>query len=176
MLTALLGAQLHQEEPVAIKVMQPPLPPYSPELEPQQVQTACALFDNEAKPTAIQQQVPDNELVPLWIMRGIAMVETGSTLNDDGSIIWRDRRIGKSGDSGVFQMTRIGFADICKPNEKFSRIVKDPTFARELAERLLLKYYARHKSWDKAIQSYNAGRPGTRAGARYLAKVKKAAN
>ncbi len=151
-----------------------PYPPYDPRLEPVREQSAYAVFEARAA-TELAKQTVSSETVPVWIMKGIAMVETSSTLHDDGSITWRDRRVGKAGDSGVFQMTRIGFADVARRGERFSRIHEDPAFARELAERLLLKYYARHKSWDKAIQSYNAGRPGTRAGLRYLGKVKRAA-
>jgi hypothetical protein len=161
--------------PAFVAPIRPPYPPYDPMLEPVRQQSAYAVFEAKAA-TDIAKQAQSTESVPLWIMKGIAMVETSSTLHDDGSITWRDRRVGKAGDSGVFQMTRIGFADVAKPGERFSRIHKDPEFARELAERLLLKFYARHKSWDKAIQSYNAGRPGTRAGIRYLGKVKRAAD
>lgn len=160
--------------PPVIEPIKPPYPPYDPRLQPATAQSAYAVFEAKVA-TELAVQPASSESVPLWIMRGIAMVETSSTLHDDGSITWRDQRIGKSGDSGVFQMTRIGFADVARPGERFSRIHKDPAFARELAERLLLKFYARHKSWDKAIQSYNAGRPGTRAGLRYLGKVKRAA-
>lgn len=151
----------------------PPRPPYEPYCQPVSIYTPYAVFDDVSieqpeKPTWTPS-------VPLWVLQGIAKVETRSTLQSDGSIDYVDRRVGKSGDSGVFQMTRIAFRDIALPGEKFSRIKTDPEFARTLAERYLCKLHKRYKNWDATISAYNAGRPGTNAGTRYLNKVKKAA-
>lgn len=141
--------------PEVIEPLRPPLPPLV--LEPLPV----------SKPVVIK---PKSE-VPHWVLKGIAKVETNSTIKPCGEIIWRDRRTGRHGDSGVFQMTRIAYRQIARPGDSFSRIKRDPEYAQELAERYLLYLRKRYTRWHDVIMAYNAGSPGSPAGRRYLRKV-----
>lgn len=141
----------------------PPLPPpvdYPPLPPPMPVTV----------PVIVEAPKPKSE-VPHWVLKGIAKVETSSTLKKDGTIIWKDRRKGTKGDSGVFQMTPIAFKQIAKRGDSFSRVHKDPAYARELAERYLAYLWKRHGCWHDVIAAYNAGTPGRPAGRRYLRKV-----
>lgn len=144
--------------PAVIEPWRPPRPP--PVLEPLPV----------SKPIVVK---PKSE-VPHWVLKGIAKVETNSTIKPCGEIIWRDRRTGRNGDSGVFQMTRIAYKQVAKPGDNFSRIKKDPDYARELAERYLVYLRGRYRQWHDVIAAYNAGSPGSPAGRRYLRKVLRA--
>lgn len=144
--------------PEVPEIILPPAPPPVPEPLPR------------TSPVVIKAPV-----VPLWVLKGIAKVETNSTIKPCGTIIWRDRRKGKNGDSGVFQMTRIAFKQIARPGDSFSRIHRDPAYAQELAERYLAYLRKRYTRWHDVIAAYNAGSPGRPAGRRYLEKVLAAA-
>lgn len=144
--------------PVVIEPWRPPRPPPVQELLP------------VTQPVVVK---PKSE-VPQWVLKGIAKVETNSTIKPCGTIIWRDRRTGRNGDSGVFQMTRIAFDQIKRPGDSFARIKRDPQYAQELAERYLVYLQKRYGVWHDAIAAYNAGSPGSPAGRRYLRKVLRA--
>lgn len=121
-------------------------------------------------PVVVALPKPKSE-IPLWVLKGIARVETNSTIKDCGTIIWRDRRKGTKGDSGVFQMTRIAYKQIARPGDSFARIHRDPDYALEMAERYLMYLRRRYGRWHDVIAAYNAGTPGRQAGQRYLSKV-----
>lgn len=150
----------------------PPLPPPVPEpvkpVPPPLPVTTVVLVDLP-KPKLKSE-------VPQWVLKGIAKVETRSEIKEDGSIIWKDRRVGKNGDSGVFQMTRIAYKQVSKPGDNFLRLRKDPDYAKELAERYLGYLRKRYTRWHDVIAAYNAGTPGHPAGRRYLKKVLAAAS
>jgi hypothetical protein len=144
--------------PPVIEPVLPPAPP--PVVEPLPIRT-----------TPVILAVKPKSEIPHWVLKGIAKVETNSTIKDCGTIIWRDRRKGKNGDSGVFQMTRIAFNQVKRPGDSFARIHRDPKYAQELAERYLVYLRKRYTRWHDVIAAYNAGTPGRPAGRRYLKKV-----
>ena len=109
-------------------------------------------------------------------MVGILKVETNSTYAQDGSIRYVDRRRGKDGERGAFQMTKIAFDQVKQRGEQFWMIETDPLFAELMAKRYLLWLYNRtaDKDWHTAIQQYNAG--PRKHSTEYLAKVVRYAN
>lgn len=113
----------------------------------------------------------ENE-VPIWVLAGILAQETRSSYSVDGStIIYVDRRVGKHGELGSFQMRRIAWQQIKQPGEKFSDLATDMRYAELCAMRYLLWLYnnSAKGSWPHAIQYYNAG-PG-RLSYKYYANV-----
>jgi hypothetical protein len=113
---------------------------------------------------------------PEWALRGIAKVETRSSILEDGKIIYRDRRVGALGERGVFQMRRVAFKQVSRPGERFSRVHEDPQFAMEMADRYLVYLKKRHGTWESAVAAYNTGDPQVPAGWRYVNRVKRLAS
>lgn len=101
----------------------------------------------------------NRKLVPNWILIGILKQETGSYYNEDGEIVYKDRRRSKSGARGPFQIKRICFDEIKEPGEQFSKVEKNMAFAEELAVRYLLYLYdgPAKKNWKTAIGMYYTG-------------------
>jgi len=99
--------------------------------------------------------------VPLWVLKGILSVETRSSYRRDGTIMYVDRRRGRAGEVGPYQVRRIAFEEVKMTGERFYDMERDPIFAEVIACRYLAKLYNRHHRWDVAIQEYNAG-PGNR--------------
>ena len=99
--------------------------------------------------------------MPEWVLPGILKKETKSSYSKNGSIIYRDRRVGLAGEIGPFQMKEMTFNHIKKNGEKFSRLTKDMEFAEELATRYLIYLYngPAKKNWKVAVSMYNIG-PG----------------
>lgn len=102
----------------------------------------------------------ENE-VPAWVLAGILKQETRSTYNADDSINYVDRRRGRDGERGPFQMTYIAWKQIRQPGETFASLSTDLPYAEQCAMRYLLWLYngAARQSWAHAIQGYNEG-PG----------------
>lgn len=102
------------------------------------------------------------------------MVESGSFYTDDSSSVIRyiNRHVGEAGELGCCQITMAAFATVSEPGESFQRCAKDSAFCEQIAARYLIYLHHRFGTWDRAVQSYNAGHP-CRAGRRYLAKIKR---
>lgn len=102
------------------------------------------------------------EDVPDWVMVGILKVETKSYYDARGNIVYVDRRIGRHGERGPYQMTRIAFDQIKRPGESFYRLSTDLEFAEDAAQRYLLwlnKHYGKGR-WSRVVMMYNAGPNG----------------
>jgi hypothetical protein len=97
--------------------------------------------------------------IPGWVLKGMLSVETSSYYDEDGNITYIDRRIGKAGERGPFQMTRIAFDEVSTLGEKFSDLGNNTKFAEEMAIRYLRWLYENHagKSWKRAVAMYNTG-------------------
>lgn len=96
---------------------------------------------------------------PQWVLDGILMVETKSYHRGDGSIKYVDKKRGKAGEYGPYQMTRCTFNDMKHKGEQFWMLETDPMFAEAMAIRYLSwldKHYS-HGDWSRAVEMYNAG-------------------
>jgi hypothetical protein len=122
------------------------------------------------------------ESPPDWAMCGILVVETRSSyLTTPGTpITYVDQSVGKDGERGPFQMTRIAFRQVAKGGESFSRLESDTRYAEQFAVRYLCWLYenAAKGDWSVAVGMYNTGPTGwhrnqTRA-ANYVRKVRRA--
>jgi hypothetical protein len=112
--------------------------------------------------------------IPDWVLHGILNQETRSYYDiQDGEIVYVDRRIGRHGERGPFQMTKIAFDTIRQPGERFERLHTDPEFAEQLAKRYLTWLYQNkgQRNWTRTLACYNAGTPRKKAGWRYAAQV-----
>jgi hypothetical protein len=94
---------------------------------------------------------------PEWVLKGILAVETRSVLLVNGRIEYVDRSRGAAGERGPFQMRRVAFKQIAQPLDDFDLIEKNPEYARRLASRYLIWLRSRTSSWERAVESYNAG-------------------
>ena len=97
--------------------------------------------------------------IPPHILPAILKVETKSYLTPDGRIVYVDRSVGKAGEYGPYQMTKVAFNQIYKGPRPRSDLKTDMAFATELTKRYLIwlhKYFAKG-DWNKTIQYYNAG-------------------
>lgn len=102
---------------------------------------------------------PDKQ-VPQWVLEGIIGRETKSYYSKNGNIVWVDRRRGKAGERGPFQMTPIAFRQVEKKNfSKFKKLEKDLVYAESMAIKYLLYLYNEHadRNWETAIGMYNTG-------------------
>lgn len=109
--------------------------------------------------------------VPQWVMVGILYTETNSMYSTEplaSPIKYVNRRVGKAGELGPFQMTYRAFLDVRRPGETFHRIHQDPIYAEELAVRYLVMLKRRHGTWERAIRAYNGGPTMPRQTIRYL--------
>jgi hypothetical protein len=98
------------------------------------------------------------DLVPGWIIDGILYTETRSYYAEDGSLVYVDRRRGKSKERGIAQITPGAFKQVKRAGEHFSDVETSPEFGVEIAQRYLVWLYHHHdRSWDRAIMAYNAG-------------------
>jgi hypothetical protein len=104
-------------------------------------------------------------------MSGILDVETRSWYRENGSIHYTDKRRGAHGERGAFQMTKVAFNQIKKPNEQFWMIEQNTKLAEDCARRYLVWLYenSARRNWLIAIEQYNAG-PNRRSKT-YLNKV-----
>lgn len=100
-----------------------------------------------------------NNNVPEWVICGILKTETKSYYNEDGYIVYVNRKRGTSGERGPFQVTPDAFKQVAKRGEKFYKIEKDMVLAQAIAERYLLYLYNNfaNNKWEVAIKMYNTG-------------------
>lgn len=116
--------------------------------------------------------------IPEWVLAGILATETRSYYTESGSIIYVDRKTGRAGETGPFQMTRAAWLQIREKTEKRSALKTDLVYAELCCMRYLAwlvendqrKNHTTDTRWDSVIQAYNAG-PGNRS-RHYLALVK----
>lgn len=108
--------------------------------------------------------------VPMWVLRGIAAVETSSVIHSDGTLTYVNHAVGAAGEIGMFQMKEETFKEIALPGERFQDLWR-PVFALVCTERYLLKLHQRWPDWRLAVEAYNTGHP-SKAGERYYNKVR----
>lgn len=104
-------------------------------------------------------EIKPDKLVPQWVLEGIIGRETKSYYSKNGNIVWVDRRRGKAGERGPFQMTPIAFRQVEKNFRKFSKLEKDLVYSETMAIKYLLYLYNEHanRDWETAIGMYNTG-------------------
>lgn len=110
--------------------------------------------------TKDEPEIKPDKLVPQWVLEGIIGRETHSYYSKNGNIVWIDRRRGKAGERGPFQMTPIAFRQVEKKNfSKFKKLEKDLVYAESMAIKYLLYLYNEHadRNWETAIGMYNTG-------------------
>jgi hypothetical protein len=100
--------------------------------------------------------------VPRWVMVGVLHNESRSALASDGSIIYRDRRVGADGELGPFQMTRASFERVAMAGESFERLATDTAFAADLFRRWMAVLYHDYskRDWFIATGQWNVGPRG----------------
>lgn len=113
-----------------------------------------------------------SEEVPDWVIKGMAAVESSSYWTNEGWV-YVDKRVGKAGELGMFQMTRAAFNEVKRPGERFEDLKWDTKLAERTAKRYILKLRANGKrSWRKALAIYNGGAGNPQYG--YADKVARA--
>lgn len=103
---------------------------------------------------------------PDWTLVGILAKETQSSYaTAPGTpITYVDRRVGKDGELGPFQMTQEAFDQVSTPAEAFTRLKTDTRYAEKKAKEYLCWLYdngAKH-DWSIAVAMYNVGPTGWR--------------
>lgn len=104
------------------------------------------------------------EDVPEWALVGILAKETSSTYATvpGTPITYVDRRVGKDGELGPFQMTSAAFDQVSRPSESFTRLKTDTRYAEKKAKAYLQWLYANgaRQEWGIAVAMYNVGPTG----------------
>jgi hypothetical protein len=124
------------------------------------------------------EAMKNKKLIPEWILTGILKHESRSYYDENADIVYIDKRIGKDGERGPFQMRKICFDEVSKRGEKFVKLSKDMSFAEELTVRYLLYLFngPAKNNWRVAVGMYNTGptnyRRYPRAAANYYNEVK----
>lgn len=116
--------------------------------------------------------------VPRWVLAGILHEESRSSYAAHGAITYVDRRVGKDGEHGPFQMTRDAFDLVAHTGESFDRLKTDTAFAEDLCRRYLRLLYTdfSDRDWFITAGRWNAG-PHSRNWSRlwgYAKRVQKA--
>ena len=123
-----------------------------------------------------QEDPPEAQGIPCWILIGLAKVETQSFWDDAGRFHYIDQRDGKDGEKGSFQITPEAFRQVAKKGERFVRLTTDQRLSLAVACRYLRFLRARTRSWDQTVACFNTGLGGSPSkGAQYLMLVKLAA-
>ena len=114
--------------------------------------------------------------VPPWVLHGILGVETSSFYNPDGTVHFTNRKRGRHGELGPWQMTRNAFKEVRQKGDRFERLAREPAYAQRLVIRYLLWINAQvDGSWDRTVRAYNVGVAGSRKadrGSDYLDDVR----
>lgn len=115
----------------------------------------------------------DDHNLPAWILPGILAVETHSRYNDEGGIVYVDRKVGASGELGCCQITEDAFETVYHGPRKFWELATDNTFSEDIAAAYLHWIYSHwaHRDWKTAVGMYNAGPDKPRAAKRYLRSI-----
>jgi hypothetical protein len=112
--------------------------------------------------------------IPAWVERGILFTESRSSFNADGTLNYVDKRTGKAGELGPYQMTIAAFNIVAKNGEKFTDLKRDRTLARECFQRYITWLYLNYsnESWIIAATRWNVGPHGNISqGAQYIKSV-----
>lgn len=96
--------------------------------------------------------------VPPWILSSIAMIETRSIYRADGSINYVDRRIGKAGERGPFQIRTIALKDVHLVSMR-ADVQSDPMAAEFATICYLRLCYKRTGTWWAAVGLYHSSDP-----------------
>lgn len=114
-------------------------------------------------PNIETKAMKNKKLIPSWILVGMLMQESSSYYDDNGKIVYVDRKRRSARQArGPFQMLRIAFKEISKPGESYTKLNKNIEYAEELMVRYLLHLYngPAQQSWKRAIGMYNQGPTG----------------
>lgn len=93
--------------------------------------------------------------VPVWVVRGIAAVETGTEWRAIGDVRGSWSR-GSIGEVGPWQLSPAVLRDL-KAYDRRHRIHADPVLAESLTRAWLLRLFAVTGSWPQAVAAYHAG-------------------
>ena len=96
--------------------------------------------------------------IPDWVFDGILKVETRSYYKGE-ELVYVDRRIGRSGERGPYQMCYNTWKQVAHAEEKFRTLSTDTHYADTCATRYLEwlnKHYA-HNNWNRLIEMYHRG-------------------
>lgn len=120
--------------------------------------------------------------MPVNLVRAVVMTESSgkwdATRFEPGWKYWFKRNLGAKGE-------KRGQATSWGPMQVMGAVAREMGFTGDFKKlcgsegivygcRKLKSLYNKHGTWDNAIRAYNTGRPhSTRAGEKYLAKVKK---
>ena len=96
--------------------------------------------------------------VPAWVMRGILMHESSSRYDENGAIVYVNRKRSKAGAAGPFQVMPATFKLYAIEGERFEWLETDLGFAEDFAKRMLMQIYEDERSWTRALSVYNTGR------------------
>jgi hypothetical protein len=113
--------------------------------------------------------------IPDWVLAGILRVETGSYYQEGGVIKYINKKRGRNGERGCFQITKKAFKQVGEQGEQFWMVEQDTDFCETIARRYLLWLYehSAHHSWVLSVEKYNAGPSGRSP--EYLQDVRDAA-
>jgi len=130
-------------------------------------------------PIVVQTEAMQNRSrIPNWILIGMLKHETSSYYSESGSIVYVNKRVGKAGERGPFQMKHICFETIAEQGEIFKKLQTNTQYAEGLTVRYLLYLYdgPAHQNWKTAISMYNTGPTGYKkyreAGREYYENIK----
>lgn len=111
------------------------------------------------------------EYPPDWVIRGILHVESRSFVDGNGHIQYVDKRVGKHGERGCFQMTQAAFDMVKQPGERFKDL-DNPHFAEYKFVQYMRWLGKWATSWELRVMMWNMG-PGRKA-VDYLHRVRNA--
>lgn len=111
--------------------------------------------------SAVSATLPE---VPQWVRHGILGVETSSFYAPTGEIVYINRKRGRAGERGPFQMTPAVFQETAGAGDVFADLAKDTAFAEGIFIRRMQDLYARLGSWDHCVRAYNVGVRGALLG------------
>lgn len=96
--------------------------------------------------------------VPRWILDGIMRIESRSYRLRDDSICYVDRRVGRAGEVGAFQLRPIALRDVHLVGMR-DEIRRDPSAAEFAATLYLRLCFRRTGSWWRAVGLYHSSDP-----------------
>lgn len=114
--------------------------------------------------SAVSATLPEIPEVPQWVLHGVLGVETSSFYAPTGEIVYINRKRGRAGECGPFQMTPAVFKETAGAGDVFADLTKDPEFAQGIFIRRMKDLYARLGSWDHCVRAYNVGVRGALLG------------
>jgi hypothetical protein len=113
--------------------------------------------------SAVSATLPEIPEVPQWVLHGILGVETSSFYAPTGEIVYINRKRGRAGERGPFQMTPAVFRETMGVGD-VDDLAVDTEFAQSVFIRRMQDLYARLGSWDASVRAYNVGVRGALLG------------